>query len=391
MKGRWLAGILACAMILLAVAAVAPAKGDKSDTDAHAWLGIQLQDVTRDVSRAMNLQTDHGALIAQVQDGSPADQAGLKEGDVITKFDGKTIHNASDLTDRIRDENPGDEVPITIERDGGEMKLNVRLGDSSNRMPNRYGAGGNDEESGAPEYQQGESDTRGEQYGENQQSEEPHEYGQQPYGQPYGQQYRPQGQGNQQLRLRQPRAFLGVQLEGLTDQLGDFFGVQNGQGALIATVVDGSPAEQAGLKAGDVITKIGDQEVTDPSDITRAVHQANPGDSVNITYLSDQGHNENTVTVQLTRPPAGQSAFMMDRAMNMEPGTRGMAGMGMGRGMQNWQNWQGNRQWGTYGSGEPTVEDTQEHFQQMHEQIEQLEREIQELREQIQSQGMGNR
>jgi C-terminal processing protease CtpA/Prc len=331
MKGRWLAGVLACAMILLAAAA-APAKEKTTGRSAHAWLGVQLQNPTRDVSRTMNLRTDRGALIAEVLDGSPADRAGLRDGDVVTGFNGRTVRNAADLTGMIQRAEPGSEVPITIVRNGGELRLSVRLGDLSDRYPNRYGT----EQTGA-------------------------------------------GAGNP------PGAFLGVQLEGLTDQLGDYFGVEDGEGALIASVVDGSPAERAGLKAGDVITRINDRDVTSPADVTRVVRRMNPGDSVDITYLSDQGHSKNTVTADLARPRPGQ---MMDRDMNMGPGMGGMMGSGMmGSRMQNMHDWN-QHQTGTYGSGMSTSadHDMQQQFEQLHNQIRDLQRQIQDMREELQAQ-----
>ena len=94
------------------------------------------------------------------------------------------------------------------------------------------------------------------------------------------------------------------------------------------------------------------------------MHNDNPGDRINITYLGDQGHSENTVTVKLARPATGQNAWMMDR----ETGP-------MGQDMQGMQNWQmRNRMGSTYGSGEPACD-----RQQMHQQMQELRDQMEQL------------
>jgi membrane-associated protease RseP (regulator of RpoE activity) len=89
---------------------------------AGVFLGVASRDAMGDVQ---------GAEIAQVVDGSPAADAGLQEGDVVTEVDGTGVSNASDLREQVRDREPGDEVTITYTRDGDSAQARVTLEDRS--------------------------------------------------------------------------------------------------------------------------------------------------------------------------------------------------------------------------------------------------------------------
>jgi putative serine protease PepD len=82
----------------------------------HAYLGVQVGDA------------DNGALLGGIESGSPAADAGLQDGDVVTKVDDKQVSDATDLTAAIRAHAPGDKVTITYERDGDESTADVTLG-----------------------------------------------------------------------------------------------------------------------------------------------------------------------------------------------------------------------------------------------------------------------
>ena len=80
-------------------------------------------------------------------------------------------------------------------------------------------------------------------------------------------------------------AWLGVHLLDLNEQLGDYFGVEDGDGVLVTEVEEDSPAERAGLKAGDVITGLDDQTVTDSDDLVKAIRRHEEGDTVTVHFL----------------------------------------------------------------------------------------------------------
>jgi serine protease Do len=99
----------------------------------HGWLGIQLQEVTQDLARSFGLETPRGALIANVTPGSPADQAGLKTGDVIVAFGDKPIADSGDLPPLVGASRPGATMPMSVVREGKERKLDVKLGKLEDR------------------------------------------------------------------------------------------------------------------------------------------------------------------------------------------------------------------------------------------------------------------
>jgi len=102
----------------------------------------------------------------------------------------------------------------------------------------------------------------------------------------------------------------GVMVENLTPQLGDFFGAKSGNGVLVRSVDKGSRAEKAGLRAGDVITRVGDQSVHDTSDFTHALHSQNAG-SVTLGVIRDK--KEQTLT--LTLPERKDSGEVIEESL----------------------------------------------------------------------------
>ena len=97
-------------------------------TPTHAQLGVSLSTVNSQNAKRYGLKVDSGAYIAAVSSGSGAADAGLKEGDIVTKFDGNTVDSASDLMLDVRSKNPGDTVTLEVNRDGETKQLQVTLG-----------------------------------------------------------------------------------------------------------------------------------------------------------------------------------------------------------------------------------------------------------------------
>ncbi len=102
----------------------------------------------------------------------------------------------------------------------------------------------------------------------------------------------------------------GVMVENLTPQLGDFFGAKSGNGVLVRSVDKGSRAEKAGLRAGDVITRVGDQPIHDTSDFTHALHSLSAG-SVSVGVIRDK--KEQTLT--LTLPERKDSGELIEESL----------------------------------------------------------------------------
>jgi serine protease Do len=103
----------------------------KSGHASRALLGVQAADVTADVATRLGLSVRQGAIVTQVSPGSGADTAGIQVNDVIVTFDNKPITSAGDLVAAIRARNPGDRVPLTVNRGGKTVPLTVVLGSAS--------------------------------------------------------------------------------------------------------------------------------------------------------------------------------------------------------------------------------------------------------------------
>ena len=129
-------------------------KDDESDGQT-GYLGVQVQDLTRSLKRAMDLESVEGALVNSVADGSPADDAGIRKGDVIVRVGGTDTPDAQEVTRAVRKMNPGDRTSVVVVRDGDRRTLSVVLGsrpkdeDLEIRLP-RGGFGRGDDDSGPP-------------------------------------------------------------------------------------------------------------------------------------------------------------------------------------------------------------------------------------------------
>lgn len=100
-------------------------------TVSHARLGIRGGDVTPHVADAYGLETDEGALVVEVLSGSAAAEAGLQPGDAIVALDGEPVASMAELAARVRARDPGDEVTLTVNRDGERLELSAALGSTS--------------------------------------------------------------------------------------------------------------------------------------------------------------------------------------------------------------------------------------------------------------------
>lgn len=98
----------------------------------HPFLGVQLRPLTPDIAEQLEVPVDEGAIIALVEDGGPADAAGLRPGDVIVEAAGRAVSSVEDVLSALRRSEPGDELKLTIVRDDGRRTINVETG----RRPN---------------------------------------------------------------------------------------------------------------------------------------------------------------------------------------------------------------------------------------------------------------
>jgi C-terminal processing protease CtpA/Prc len=229
----------------------------------RSYLGVDIQDVTADRVSALKLKDERGVEITMVDQDAPAGKAGLKEHDVILDFNGTAVESEEQLRRMIREVPPGRTVTLGISRDGSPMKVEVQLAD--------YGkvAAVNRRRVVVP-----------------------------PLPRPLINRNSIDIPG---IQIQIYSAALGVQTENLTRQLGEFFGVKDGEGVLIRSVEKGSAAEKAGLKAGDVIVRADNEKLTDRTDLSHILRNHRSGGKLTLVVMRDK-HEQ---TFQVTLPDRG--------------------------------------------------------------------------------------
>ncbi len=220
----------------------------------RSYLGIDIQDVTADRLSALKLKEERGVEVTMVDQDAPAGKAGVKEHDVILEFNGTAVESEEQLRRLIRETPPGRTVTLGISRDGNPLKLSVQLADRAKTI------GGSWAESRPP------------------QIDIPN----------YTYQIQTQTTYS---------SLLGIQTENLGRQLGEFFGVKDGEGVLVRSVEKGSPAEKAGMKAGDVIVRADNEKLSDRADLAHILRNHRDGGKLPLVIVRDK--HEQTITVDL--------------------------------------------------------------------------------------------
>lgn len=231
---------ISCAVGLALLAAptfAGPADGK------DGYLGVMLQDITPSMARALQLEENSGVMINDVVDDSPAQKAGLQDGDVILEFQGKVVGGNADLTRAVRSAGAGEKIELLVLRGGKEEKIQVELGEAKSGF-SWVGAG------------DGRSFT-----------------------------FKKGDGGHEVLVMADDRGFLGVNLEDLEGQLADYFEVKDGQGVLITAVTGDGPAARAGLKAGDVVVKLDGKSVGSSAELRKALAGTEPGQEVAVQVV----------------------------------------------------------------------------------------------------------
>jgi serine protease Do len=183
----------------------------------RGWLGVSIQPVTADIAKQFNLPgSPRGALVGDVNEGSPAEKAGLRRGDIITELNGTEVNDSNSLRTRVAALAPGSTAQLKVFREGTERTISVTLGERpGNARISRRGG--------------------------------------------------PSGDGLQ----------LGVTVEPVNPQNRRQFGLNaRVSGLVITSVTPGSAAEEAGLRVGDVIQEVNRQTVDDVAQFQRMVRGA---------------------------------------------------------------------------------------------------------------------
>jgi serine protease Do len=188
----------------------------KDGSVSRGWLGVNIQNVTKDLAAGLGMSKAEGALIAGVNAGSPAAKGGLKPGDVIVAVNGERIEKMRELPRRIARISAGSDTQMTVIRGGKERSLTITIG----AMPKADKV-----TAVAPE------------------------------------------------KVEKPR--FGMVLSALTDKTRAQFGLEKGEAGVVVSGVDPNGiAAKKGVRPGDVIRRISGQEVATPADVIRIVDKA---------------------------------------------------------------------------------------------------------------------
>jgi len=205
----------------------------------RGYLALVPQDVDESIAKAWKLKSTAGALVGDVTANGPADKAGVKRGDIITSFNGKKIENSAQLRQAVAQAEPSSTAKIVLLRDGREVPVSVVLGE----RPKDF-SGRNDQ----PEEKTGEK--------------------------------------------------LGLTIQTLTPDIAQQLGYRNEHGVLINSVASSSPADEAGLRRGDLIKEVNRAKVSTAQEFKRLMSRVQSGDNI-VLLVNRRGQNTFFAAVQI--------------------------------------------------------------------------------------------
>jgi serine protease Do len=203
----------------------------------RSWLGVMVQNVTPELKSKLGLGTDEGALVSDVVSGGPAEKAGIKRGDVILQFDGQVIRSSRDLPFIVASTPIGKKVGVDVMRENQRIHLQVKTEELK------------EETEAAPP-----SKTP------------PH---------------------------------LGIEVQDITPEMAKNYDLSRTSGVIVVRVENGSPAEEAGMAAGDIIVEIDKKPVGDIEALNNLLTGVEEGDT--ILFLIDRGGTTIFVTLNVRK------------------------------------------------------------------------------------------
>ncbi|RVD46775.1 PDZ domain-containing protein, partial [Mesorhizobium sp. M8A.F.Ca.ET.023.02.2.1] len=210
------------------------------------YLGVEIQPVTPDVASAIGLDHPAGALVSQVNDGSPAAKAGVETGDVITSFAGQDVKDPKDLSRAVADVAPGARKTLDVWRKGKAMRISVDVGRNSDDVKTASTG-----DSSAPGTEQG---------------------------------------------SRAPA--IGLGLMDITPDIRQQMNLaDNERGAVVATVNPDKAAATAGIQPGDIIVAVNQAPVKNARQVTQAIAQAGKSGRKSVLLLVEREGSQIYVAV----------------------------------------------------------------------------------------------
>lgn len=259
-------------VLIAAANALATAEPGWPDQHSASYLGVHIDEVTPQTVSTLKLPGTSGALITYVDQDGPACHAGLKNNDVVVGFNGSNVQGPAQLQGMIHNTAAGKTVSLTVIREGQKKNINVTLGAWPSAVAHAQSFV-------APLP---------------------------PVAFPGPAMASPAFPDVEVPSFVAAASRHGIVVEGLCPQLSDFFGVPHNQGVLVRSVEKGSPAEAAGLRAGDVIVKVNNEPVHDMADWRRAM-RARAG-RIPVAVVRDK--HEQTIVINIAS--SGDTSQLQD-------------------------------------------------------------------------------
>ncbi len=195
---------------------VLPQLKDKGKV-TRAWLGVGIQEVTEPLARSFELKERKGALVSQVFKNSPAERAGIEQGDVILAFDGKDIKNSKELPRIVSETGVGKTVSVKLSRNGSVITKEAKLGEMEEKA---------------------------------------------------------------EIVKTSSRKKIGITIQDVTPQIATALGIKEDSGVLVSHVEPGSPAAHAGLQKGDIIQEANRKPLKDAQALLHKIEETKEGESI---------------------------------------------------------------------------------------------------------------
>ena len=183
----------------------------------RGWLGVSIQEVTPELAKSFSLDKNKGALVAEVFKASPAEKAGIEQGDIILQFNGKDIAESKELPRMMAATPVGDTVALKVLRNGKTITCQVNAGEM---------------------------------------------------------------QEKEVASLDTPRESLGLTVQNITPDIAQELGLEKAGGVVVANVEPGSPASDVGIQPGDVIQGVNQKPVRDVDDFVVKIEKAGKQENV---------------------------------------------------------------------------------------------------------------
>jgi serine protease Do len=252
---------------------------------AGPQLGVRLEEVDKDAVTRLRLKEEKGALVTEVLKDSAAEKAGILKDDVIVKFQGESVLTAAQLARLVRDVPSGRKVDIDLVRNGAPVKVSATLekaewkgggpdvpdmADLDQHLQEKLG------KLGDLRFHSGEG------------------------GFPRTFSFKMDENGPMAL-LRAGRGRLGITYTEIEGQLARYFKAPKESAILVNSVVEGSAAEKAGIKAGDLLLKLGGASIEEAGDLREAVSDLEAGKPSPVTVWRDGRNLDLSITIEAPR------------------------------------------------------------------------------------------